>query len=335
MNGNDISAMQVYSERVTNIMKKIKKLLSLLCYLLLVAAFMRFDIRKLIDLKQVVLVLFGMLILYLPNVREEKNREERNVLLGLTALWAGGLQTFVLLFMLLSEADDVTNAFGKIALMCRPLLYGFCIWIIMDGALEKKAVEDGYEQVEPQKENVLDGKVDTLEKENIVDSEENNMNKEKVLHRKDENLKEENVFGGEDETLEKENIIDQEEKTVNKEKVLNKKDENLKDENILDRKKETLNKEILCNRHIYKRVFSAREISNCLMQLGLSKREVEVGVLVTKNMSNAEIAVELCISETTVKKHISNIFGKLEIGRREEILECVAKVWEEIDSNGH
>lgn len=76
VNGNDISAMQVYSERVTNIMKKIKKLFSLLCYLLLVATFMRFDIRKLIDLKQVVLVLFGILILYLPNVREEKNREE-------------------------------------------------------------------------------------------------------------------------------------------------------------------------------------------------------------------------------------------------------------------
>ena len=30
-------------------------------------------------------------------------------------------------------------------------------------------------------------------------------------------------------------------------------------------------------------------------------------------MSNAEIAVALCISETTVKKHISNIFNKLKI----------------------
>ena len=62
-----------------------------------------------------------------------------------------------------------------------------------------------------------------------------------------------------------------------------------------------------------------------LSKLGLTKRETEVSLLVIQGMSNAEIAQELYISETTVKKHLSNIFSKLEISSREEIRQ---KVWE-------
>lgn len=36
-------------------------------------------------------------------------------------------------------------------------------------------------------------------------------------------------------------------------------------------------------------------------------------------MDNAEIAEELFISETTVKKHMSNIFAKPGISKREQI----------------
>ena len=46
------------------------------------------------------------------------------------------------------------------------------------------------------------------------------------------------------------------------------------------------------------------------LQAGLTRREAEVALLVIKHMSNAEIANELYISETTVKKHVSNIFFK-------------------------
>lgn len=51
----------------------------------------------------------------------------------------------------------------------------------------------------------------------------------------------------------------------------------------------------------------------------LTRREREVAGLIAKNLSNREIAQELCISEATVKKHVSNIFEKLEIDSRENL----------------
>lgn len=51
----------------------------------------------------------------------------------------------------------------------------------------------------------------------------------------------------------------------------------------------------------------------------LTKREREVAALAAKNLSNREIAQELFISEATVKKHMTNIFEKLEIDSRNQL----------------
>lgn len=48
----------------------------------------------------------------------------------------------------------------------------------------------------------------------------------------------------------------------------------------------------------------------------LTKREVEVLKLITEGMLNKEIAHKLCISEKTVKNHVSNIFKKIEVSDR-------------------
>ncbi len=45
---------------------------------------------------------------------------------------------------------------------------------------------------------------------------------------------------------------------------------------------------------------------------GLSYREQEVLTLVASAMSNRQIAGKLCITEGTVKRHLRNIFGKLD-----------------------
>lgn len=52
---------------------------------------------------------------------------------------------------------------------------------------------------------------------------------------------------------------------------------------------------------------------------GLTKKESEIARLITIGMTNLEIAEELYIAESTVKKHVSHIFEKLEIKSREEV----------------
>lgn len=54
----------------------------------------------------------------------------------------------------------------------------------------------------------------------------------------------------------------------------------------------------------------------------LTKREKEVLQLVAKGWSNREIANELCLTEGTIKVHVSNILSKLHVSRRTE-----AAVW--------
>ena len=49
---------------------------------------------------------------------------------------------------------------------------------------------------------------------------------------------------------------------------------------------------------------------------GLTAREVEVLRLVASGRSNAQIAADLVLSEKTVARHLSNIFGKLGVGSR-------------------
>ena len=67
------------------------------------------------------------------------------------------------------------------------------------------------------------------------------------------------------------------------------------------------------------REITASESYRIFQELGLTKRECETAILVCQGMSNGEIAENLCISEATVKKHISNIFEKLNCSRREQI----------------
>ena len=58
-----------------------------------------------------------------------------------------------------------------------------------------------------------------------------------------------------------------------------------------------------------------------LVRLGISKRELEVLVLIAGGLSNQEIADKLFVSINTVKTHSSNLFLKLEASRRTQAIQ--------------
>ena len=234
-----------------------KKGIGILLYLILMAVFLKFDLRFLFDIRQLLLVLFGTILLLLPSLYEQGGRDgkraklpridkgkltvsikhffgEERERIGQNAVWAGLLQTFVLLFLNMNIADGEFHGVQTIAISCRPILYGFCIWVILqDSGKEEKKEESGQ----------------TQEK------------------------------GGTEDKVTPETI------------------------------------------------FPTVDYRKCQQELGVTKREVEIALLVIQKETNAEIAEQLFISETTVKKHMSNIFCKLGISQRQEIKEkCIASI---------
>lgn len=205
-------------------MKIVKKLIAVFIYLFLTSALLRFEIGRLVNIKQLLLVIAGTFIFYLPSYSHKHKERPIAIIhqMGKSAIMVSSIQTFVLLFILLQSTVTIDDLLYQIALSSRPLLYGFCIWIIFGDDDEKRA---------------------------------------KI------SAKQEGTFGG----------------------------------------------------------TTAEEGYYRFLELGLTRREAEVATQICKGLSNGEIAGELSISEATVKKHISNIFDKLKISRREQVRE---KLWE-------
>ncbi len=65
---------------------------------------------------------------------------------------------------------------------------------------------------------------------------------------------------------------------------------------------------------------SSGELGNIAESYGLTRRECEIIELWTHGLTDVEICEQISISKNTLKKHISNIFGKLEISSRVELL---------------
>ena len=58
--------------------------------------------------------------------------------------------------------------------------------------------------------------------------------------------------------------------------------------------------------------------SKAMASLGISDREFEVLELLAAGRSNKEISARLNVSPNTVKTHVANLYGKLEVRRRTE-----------------
>ncbi|HTE24734.1 response regulator transcription factor [Flavitalea sp.] len=57
-----------------------------------------------------------------------------------------------------------------------------------------------------------------------------------------------------------------------------------------------------------------------LQKSGISKRELEILILINEGLSNQQIADRLFVSAHTVKKHVSNLFQKLDAERRTDAI---------------
>lgn len=64
-------------------------------------------------------------------------------------------------------------------------------------------------------------------------------------------------------------------------------------------------------------------ISQCMEIYGLTKREESVLYELMNGLSNNEIGSKLCITNNTIKKHILNIYRKLEIKNRVQLFKMI------------
>lgn len=62
-----------------------------------------------------------------------------------------------------------------------------------------------------------------------------------------------------------------------------------------------------------------------VLELGISKRELEVLELMAQGLSNNEIAERLFVSLNTIKTHSSKLFEKLEVKRRTQAVELAKR----------
>lgn len=65
---------------------------------------------------------------------------------------------------------------------------------------------------------------------------------------------------------------------------------------------------------------SARPVSTKYPDASLTEREQEIIALVGQALSNKDIADRLCISNTTVRRHLTSIFDKLGVANRQKLL---------------
>ena len=183
---------------------------SIILYILILAAALDFNLLRLIDIRLFLLLMVGTTVLTVPFYERNMNRRELRYVFGKKALEAGFIQSFLILFVGLQNAADGKEILSEVAMSFRPLLYGFCMQVIFSAAVQDK-----------------------------TDAE--------------------------------------------------------KAEDGLD----------------YTKRFQP---------YGLTKRELEIAGLIAEGKTNGDIASVLYISETTVKKHVSNIFEKTGVARREELV---------------
>ncbi len=212
--------------------KRWQAVVYLLVYLLILSFVTEFEIGRLFDARSFLALLAGAFLLTLPFCRKRMKTEEFLTIFGSRSIDAGLIQVFLLVFIRLSDERAYEGLLPDLAMCFRPMLYAFCLRMILD----REAV------------------------------------------------------------------------CVDEEDVGRESDGDTGHENGSHESRKT----------------GQPTAADCLAA-GLTNREVEIALLVCQGYSNRKIGQELFISETTVKKHMSNIFEKTGIKKREELRDAIQK----------
>ena len=97
-------------------MKNVKKLAAVFLYLAITAFALDFPLLQLFDIKQILLVIIGMIILFLPGFHRGEKKQTYSNQLARCALFAGYIQTFLLLFTLLSGSVTADTRINEIVI---------------------------------------------------------------------------------------------------------------------------------------------------------------------------------------------------------------------------
>ena len=82
----------------------------------------------------------------------------------------------------------------------------------------------------------------------------------------------------------------------------------------------------LSNENAEKDSHASRQLNKLTSQYRLTPREAEVVRLITQGRKNADICETLYISSSTLKKHTNNIYKKLNVNSRIELLNLISKI---------
>ncbi len=201
-------------------MKKILfRMLTLLIYITALLGLVEFRFWVLFNIKMILMVVFGTILLTLSNYKKGMTFEELKTPASWNAMITSYLTTFVLLFSRLSNNSD-NYLLYDVAMNCRPLLYGLVIHILLKNDSQKV-----------KKTELPENKIELI----------NN--------------------------------------------------------------KETLDQK--------------------LREAGLTAREIEIATFICNGLSNKEIGDKLFISESTVKKHTTNFYKKINVSNREQLKQFI------------
>jgi len=82
----------------------------------------------------------------------------------------------------------------------------------------------------------------------------------------------------------------------------------------------------LDNRKVKALIQHAESVRSPGADAGFSRKEREIVILISQGLMNREIAEKLCISEQTVKTHLSRIFRKVNVSRRSQLVPLALKL---------